>query len=83
VVLADVKLNTPAAQAGLRRGDVVTSWAGATVKSRTELMLAIADTPADSEVEVNLIRDQRPQTVKVLVGRRTLEEGRSLSVPRR
>ncbi len=76
VVLADVKLNTPAFQAGLQAGDVVTAWAGAAVKSRAELMLAIADTPAESQVEVHLIRNKQPQTVKVLVGRRTLEQRR-------
>jgi serine protease Do len=74
VVLLDVKQNTPAAQAGLRNGDVVTAWAGSAVKSRIELMLAIADTPAESEVEVSLIRNKQPQTAKVLVGRRTLEQ---------
>jgi serine protease Do len=76
VVLANVKPNTPAFQAGLLSGDVVTAWAGTAVKSRAELMLAIADTPAESEVEVLLIRDRQPQTVKVLVGRRTLEQRR-------
>jgi serine protease Do len=75
-VLVKVQPNTPAASAGLRSGDVITGWAGSPVKSRAELMLAIADTPAESEVEVHLLRDQRPQTVKVLVGRRTLEQGR-------
>jgi serine protease Do len=74
VMLASVKPNTPAHDAGLLDGDVVTAWAGTAVKSRIELMLAIADTPADSEVEVNLIRKRLPQTVKVLVGRRTLEQ---------
>jgi S1-C subfamily serine protease len=74
VVLVDVKPNTPAASAGLRAGDVITQWGKTPVKSRAELMLAIADTPAESEVEVRLVRDQVPQTVKVLVGRRPAEQ---------
>ncbi len=73
VVLTSVKPGTPAAHAGLQSDDVITQWDGNQVKTKAELMLAVADTPAESEVEVHLIRDNRPQTVKVLVGRRTLE----------
>ncbi len=72
VVITGVLQNGPAAQAGIRPGDVITSVAGQPVKNVTELLSAVAalkpGVPSKvvvqrrgSEMQVNIIPGQRQQ----------------------
>jgi putative serine protease PepD len=68
--LAEVRAGTPAADAGLKSGDVVTEFDGELVDSADELRrLVDARTPGDS-VDVTVERDGETKTVKVTLGTR-------------
>ena len=68
--LAEVRAGTPAADAGLESGDVVTEFDGESVDSADELRrLVDARTPGDS-VDVTVERDGETKTVKVTLGTR-------------
>ena len=68
--LAEVRAGTPAAEAGLESGDVVTKLDGETVDSADELRrLVDAHSPGDS-VELTFERDGDTQTVEVTLGTR-------------
>jgi putative serine protease PepD len=68
--LAEVRAGTPAAEAGLQSGDVVTEFDGETVDSADELRrLVDAKSPGDS-VELTIERGGDTQTVKVTLGSR-------------
>ena len=68
--LAEVRAGTPAADAGLESGDVVTEFDGESVDSADELRrLVDARSPGDS-VDVTVERDGETKTVKVTLGTR-------------
>ena len=68
--LAEVRSGTPAAEAGLQSGDVVTELDGESVDSADELRrLVDAKSPGDA-VEVTIERDGDTQTVEVTLGTR-------------
>ncbi|HYP25116.1 MAG TPA: trypsin-like peptidase domain-containing protein [Blastocatellia bacterium] len=58
---------SPAARAGLRSGDVITSFDGRAVKAPRELTDAVAATPVGKTVKVDYIRDRQPASVTVEV----------------
>lgn len=60
---------TPAAEAGVREGDVVVRWNGEPVASAAELTRLVRETPADREVRLALVRDGEEVELEV-----TLEE---------
>lgn len=61
--------NTPAAEAGLERDDVILAWNGEAFSDPTVLSQAIAATPIGSEVPVKLVRvtNGGPKSVEVKV----------------
>jgi putative serine protease PepD len=68
--LAEVRVGTPAAQAGLQAGDVLTAVDGDTVSSAAALQSAIdAKKPGDS-VMLDYLRDGTRHTVTVVLGTR-------------
>jgi putative serine protease PepD len=68
--LAEVRSGTPAAEAGLQQGDVVTEFDGESVDSADELRrLVDAKSPGD-KVELTIERDGDTQTVEVTLGTR-------------
>jgi len=75
VVVREVLPQTPASRAGLRAGDRILSVSGGGVGQRqitqpVRLQNALSILPAGTEVELDLERDGRKQTVKVRLGRR-------------
>ncbi len=69
-LLADVQDNTPAAKAGLKKGDVITDVAGTTIDSGDDLSRAIdAHQPGD-KVSVTYQRGDSEHTVTVTLGTR-------------
>lgn len=65
----------PAKDAGMRAGDVITSFDGADVEDTRGLVRRVAEAPAGEAVEVVVQRDGGPETLSVTLGRRELAEG--------
>ena len=73
-LIAGVTPDGPAEAAGIETGDVVLEFAGKRVNEMRELPRIVADTPAEAEVEVLVLRDGEERTLQVVVG--LLEEER-------
>ncbi|MBI5136177.1 MAG: DegQ family serine endoprotease [Nitrospirae bacterium] len=58
----------PAAQAGLKRGDVILAIGGTEIGSLAELRLLVAGTPVGKRVAVRLQREGKPVTAQVTLG---------------
>jgi serine protease Do len=58
----------PAADAGIKVGDVITAVSGRAVASADELVAAISDLRIGSSIGLDVLRDGRTSTVKVKVG---------------
>jgi Do/DeqQ family serine protease len=65
VLVNSVEPNGPAAQAGIRAGDVIVSLNGAAVTDPNSLRNRIAGAAPGSDMSVGLLRDGRQQDVKV------------------
>jgi serine protease Do/serine protease DegQ len=66
-LVSQVIEGSAAEKAGIRTGDVITSVNGQTVKSNTELRLAISQLRVGQNVEVGIIRDGKPRTLTALI----------------
>ncbi len=71
VIITDLNpADGPAAKAGLKREDIITAINDKPVTSRDDLRLIIAQTPPGTKISVKFIRDGKPQTVDVQLGKR-------------
>lgn len=61
---------SPAHDAGLRKGDVITAFDGATVLSMTELILELRRNPPGYEVEIRYRRAEAPKMLTLTVATR-------------
>jgi serine protease Do len=77
VLVGDVVPASPAAKAGLKSGDIVTSLNGKGMTSAAQLRHAIAATQPKTKVELSVFRDGKPVTVSVTVGE--LDAGATLA----
>ena len=68
VLIASVAPGGPAAQGGLRPGDVVTRWNDAAVDRPNALARRVADTPSGSTASVVVWRDGKTRQVSILTG---------------
>lgn len=62
--------NTPAANAGLRSGDVIVEFDGKPVKSPKQLTEMVADTPVGKATSIKYVRDGRIETSTIRLGER-------------
>ncbi len=67
-LVAEVLPGSAAEQAGIRRGDVIVKFNGKEIDEMNELPKIVAATPVGKEVEVEVIREGKPLTLKVKVG---------------
>ncbi len=65
----------PAADAGVRAGDVILSFDGRVIEDTRTLVRIVGDAEVGREVEVDLFRDGEVVTLTVTLGRRELAEG--------
>ncbi len=72
-LVAGIDEKGPAKPAGLKAGDVIVTFDGQDVKDSTELPKIVASTPVGKEVDLGIMRDGKPMTLKVTLGR--LEDG--------
>lgn len=64
----------PAADAGIQAGDVITSFAGSEIKDTRDLVRRVAAAPVGEAVDVTVMRDGKPQTLQITLGRRELAD---------
>jgi S1-C subfamily serine protease len=70
VLVASVRRNSPAAQCGLRPGDLVVAWNDVAVDDANALSRLIAATKIGSTAQLKLLRDAQSLTVDVVVAER-------------
>jgi serine protease Do/serine protease DegQ len=70
VVITDLSpKDGPAAKAGLKREDIVTAVNGRAITSRDDLRLTIAQTLPGTKVRLDYLRDGKPQSAEVTLGK--------------
>ena len=67
-LVAEVTKDGPADQAGLERGDIITTFNGTPVKDARELPPLVAQMPVGEKVEVTVLRGGKEKTVTVTLG---------------
>ncbi len=67
-VVTEVAENSPAAEAGIKTGDVIVDLNGKPVPKSHDLPSLIADTPPGQKLSLKTIRDKKEQTVTVKIG---------------
>lgn len=71
VVITDIDPDSPAEKAGLKRTDVILALNGRPISTWEELRLLIAQVVPESTVSLQVVRDGKPRTVEVVVGKVT------------
>lgn len=65
----------PALEAGVKAGDVITSFDGGEVKDTRDLVRRVADAPVGEAVSLTVLRNGQSEKLEVTLGRRELAEG--------
>ncbi len=68
VLIARVLEGSPAAQGGLKQGDVIQKINGASVKTASDVQSQVESSTIGTPLEVEVIRNNQPQTFKVRPG---------------
>jgi serine protease Do len=71
-MVTQVMRGSPAAMAGIRKGDIIVAWNDKPIRDPTELGWAVASTPIGSKANVMVIRNgaKQPESLTVTVGER-------------
>ena len=72
VIITGVLQNGPAAQAGIRPGDVITAVAGHEVSNVAQLLSSVAALTPGTPAQLDLVRKDGRETIAVTPGKRTL-----------
>jgi serine protease Do len=67
-LVSDVKEDSPASQAGLKQGDVITSYQGAGIEDAIALQRMVTRTGVGTKVPVKVIRDGREKELTITIG---------------
>jgi serine protease Do len=67
VLVSEVEEKGPGAKAGLKEGDVITTLNGQPVHDGQELRMDIASLAPGKQVEVAIVRDGKPETLKATI----------------
>jgi serine protease Do len=73
-LVAEVTPDSPAAEGGLKPGDVIVKFDGQPIETMRALPRLVAGTDVGKEVEVELVREGKTLNMKVLVGQLPEEE---------
>jgi serine protease Do len=73
-VVVGVEPGSPAALAGIKAGDVITTFDEQPIEDPATLVLLLTRTPIGTEVPLKIRRDDKDQTITVRVGRRPKED---------
>ncbi len=65
----------PASEAGVKSGDVITSFDGAAVGDTRELVRRVGSTEVGKAVDIQVFRNGKTENLRITLGRRELAEG--------
>ena len=68
-LVAMVMPDTPAAEGGIERGDVIIEFDGQPIDEWKDLPLVVANTPVDKDAQVVVIRDGKEKSFRIRIGR--------------
>jgi len=71
VLVRDVAVGGPADQAGIRRGDLIVEYAGRKIDTFETMVKAAGATKAGQKIKVQLLRQGKPMTLTMTLGRWT------------
>ncbi len=70
VLIGSIQTGGPAAKAGLRVGDIITSFGGRSTTDVQKLLFAVAETRPGTTVDVEVLRNGKPRTLRLTVAER-------------
>ncbi len=73
-LIAEVFRGSPAAKAGIRRGDIILKFGSEEIDGPYDLSLAVGQTKPDADVSVVLLRGGKREEVKVGIGKQQEQE---------
>jgi serine protease Do len=68
-LVSQVFADSPAETGGLREGDIIISFNGRMIDLSSDLPHMVGRTPADTEAEVEIVRNKKKQKLQVVIGR--------------
>jgi serine protease Do len=82
VIVGDVLSGSPAEDAGLRPGDVILKFDGRDVKNFRALRALVAQAPLDKPLELQIVRNGKPLTVKTQIKEQPVDYESARVLPR-
>src|SRR5213076_3319994 len=82
VTVGEVLAGSPAEQAGLQPGDVIRKFDGRDVKNFRALRTLVAEAPLDKQVELQIVRNGKPLTVKTQIKEQPVDYESARVLPR-
>jgi serine protease Do len=82
VTVGEVVSGSPAEQAGLQPGDVIRKFDGHDVQNLRALRTLVAQAPLDKQVELQLVRNGKPLTVKTQIKEQPVDYESARVLPR-
>jgi serine protease Do len=82
VTVGEVVSGSPAEQAGLQPGDVVRKFDGHEVQNLRALRTLVAQAPLDKQVELQIVRNGKPLTVKTQIKEQPVDNESARVLPR-
>ena len=67
-IVSQVTPDSPASQAGLKRGDVLRELNGSKIKNGGALQVVVSQTAPGSDIKLGILRDGKPETLTVKAG---------------
>jgi serine protease Do len=68
-LVAEVVPDSPADRAGVKRGDIITTYAGSEVNETKDLPRLVAGTPVNKKVKLGILRNGKTKTLKVKIAK--------------
>jgi len=69
-IVAGVEPDAPAAQAGVRQGDIIVRFNGVDIEKSRSLPTVVADTPIGQTADLQVLREGKPVKLRIKVGER-------------
>jgi serine protease Do len=82
VTVGEVVSGSPAEQAGLQAGDVIRKFDGHEVQNLRALRTLVAQAPLDKQVELQVVRNGKPLTVKTQIKEQPVDSESARVLPR-